>query len=45
MLAEAPDGETVIVAEIERRRVGEIRSSLPVLAQRRPDVYRRFEPA
>ena len=45
MLAEAPNGETVIVAEIERRRVGEIRSSLPVLAQRRPDVYRRFEPA
>jgi predicted amidohydrolase len=45
VLAEAPDSETVIVAELERSRVGEIRSRLPVLAQRRSDVYRRFEPA
>lgn len=45
VLAEAPDNETVIVAELERSRVGEIRSRLPVLAQRRSDVYRRFEPA
>lgn len=45
VLAEAPDSETVIVAELERSRVGEIRSRLPVLAQRRSDVYGRFEPA
>jgi predicted amidohydrolase len=44
VIAEASDGETVVVAELERSRVGEIRSHLPVLAQRRPDVYRRFEP-
>jgi predicted amidohydrolase len=44
VIAEAPDRETVVVADLERRRVSEIRSSLPVLAQRRPDVYRRFEP-
>ena len=45
VLAEAPESETVIVAELERSRVEEIRSRLPVLAQRRSDVYRRFEPA
>ena len=44
VIAEVSDGETVVVAELERSRVSEIRSSLPVLAQRRPDVYRRFEP-
>jgi len=44
VIAEAPDSETVVVAELERSRVGEIRSRLPVLAQRRPEVYRRFEP-
>ena len=44
VIAEAPDSGTVVVAELERRRVSEIRSRLPVLAQRRPDVYRRFEP-
>jgi predicted amidohydrolase len=45
VLAEAPDGEGVVVAELERSRVADIRSRLPVLAQRRADVYRRFEPA
>jgi predicted amidohydrolase len=45
VLAEAPDEETVIVAELARSRVGEIRSRLPVLAQRRSDVYCRYEPA
>ena len=44
VIAEAPDSETVVVAELERSRVREIRSNLPVLAQRRPDIYRRFEP-
>jgi len=42
VIAEAPDSETVVVAELERSRVSETRSRLPVLAQRRPDVYRRF---
>ena len=45
VLAEAPDSETVVVAELERARIGEVRSRLPVLAQRRSDVYGRFEPA
>jgi predicted amidohydrolase len=45
VLAQAPDRETVVLAELERSRIGEIRSRLPALAQRRPDIYRRFEPA
>ncbi len=45
VLVEAPDSETVVVAELERSRVSEARSRLPVLAQRRSDVYGRFEPA
>ncbi|MGA9762945.1 MAG: carbon-nitrogen hydrolase family protein [Gaiellaceae bacterium] len=44
VLVEAPDRETVVVAELERSSVAAIRSRLPVLAQRRSDVYRRFEP-
>jgi len=44
VVAEAPDSETVVVAELERLRIGEVRSRLPVLAQRRSDVYGRFEP-
>ncbi|HEY5160131.1 MAG TPA: carbon-nitrogen hydrolase family protein [Gaiellaceae bacterium] len=43
VIAEAPDTQTVIVAELERSRVSEVRSRLPVLSQRRPDVYRRYE--
>ena len=43
VIAEAPDSGTVVVAELERRRVSEIRSRLPVLTQRRADVYHRFE--
>jgi predicted amidohydrolase len=44
VIAEEPNGESVVVAELERSRVSEIRSRLPVLAQRRRDVYQRFEP-
>jgi predicted amidohydrolase len=44
VLAQAPDRETVIVAELERARIAEIRSRIPSLAQRRPDLYRHFEP-
>ena len=44
VLAQAPDRETVVLAELERSRIAETRSQLPALAQRRPDLYRRFEP-
>ena len=40
VLAQAPDEETVVVAEVDRARVREIRATLPSLANRRPDAYR-----
>jgi predicted amidohydrolase len=40
VLAEAPDAETVICAELDRSQMHEIRKSLPSLAQRRPESYR-----
>ena len=40
VLAQAPDEETVIVAELDRARLRDIRSKLPSLANRRPDAYR-----
>lgn len=40
VLAQAPDEETVIVAELDRPRLREIRTKLPALANRRPDAYR-----
>jgi len=40
VLAQAPDEETVIVAELDRPRLREIRTKLPSLANRRPDAYR-----
>ena len=39
VLAQAPDEDCVIVAAIERERLHRVRQSLPVLRQRRPDVY------
>ena len=45
VLAQAPDEEAVIWAELDRRRLGEIRSRLPSLASRRPDAYRWPAPA
>jgi deaminated glutathione amidase len=39
VLAGAPDTETVIVAELDLARVGEVRARIPALAHRRPDVY------
>ena len=41
VLAQAPDEETVISAELDRGRVEEIRRQFPALASRRPDAYRR----
>ena len=40
VLAQAPDEETVIVAELDRPRLRDIRTRLPSLANRRPDAYR-----
>jgi predicted amidohydrolase len=40
VLAQAPDGEGHILADLDLARQGEIRASLPALANRRPEVYR-----
>ena len=40
VLAQAPDEETVIVAEIDRARMLDIRAKLPSLANRQIDAYR-----
>ncbi len=40
VLADAPDEETVIVADLDRERLRRIRRTLPSLANRRPDAYR-----
>ena len=41
ILAQAPDEETVVSAELERSRLEEIRRRLPSLASRKPEAYRR----
>ena len=40
VLAEAPDEDCVILAEIDRGRMEEIRRRLPSLANRQPAAYR-----
>ena len=40
VLAQAHDGETVIIAELDRSRLQEIRAKLPSLANRQADAYR-----
>ena len=45
VLAQAPDEETVIVAELDRGRLRDIRAKLPSLANRRADAYRWPAPA
>jgi predicted amidohydrolase len=40
ILAQAPDEETVITAELDRARVDEVRRQLPSLANRQPEAYR-----
>ncbi len=40
VLAQAPDTETVIVAELDLRRLDDVRARLPSLANRRADAYR-----
>ena len=45
VLAQAPDEECVIVAELDRARVRDVRVKLPSLANRQPDAYRWPAPA
>jgi predicted amidohydrolase len=45
VLAEAPDEETVIAADLERERLERIRRELPSLAHRQAEAYRRLQPA
>jgi predicted amidohydrolase len=45
VLAQAPDEETVIAAELDRARLREIRAKLPSLANRQADAYRWPAPA
>ena len=40
VLTQAPDEETVIVADLDRARLEEVRAKLPSLASRQPDAYR-----
>jgi deaminated glutathione amidase len=45
VIAEAPDEETVISAELDRAHLREIREKLPALANRQPGAYRWPAPA
>jgi predicted amidohydrolase len=40
VLAQAPDGEAVITAELDATRLEEVRAKLPSLASRQPTAYR-----
>ncbi len=40
VLAEAPDEETVIAADLDARRLEDVRANLPSLAHRQPNAYR-----
>jgi predicted amidohydrolase len=39
VLAQAPDTECVVVADLDLARQDEVRRTLPSLANRRPDAY------
>ena len=45
VIAMAPDEETVIAAELDRRRLDEVRAKLPSLASRQASAYRWPTPA
>jgi predicted amidohydrolase len=45
IVAMAPDEETVIAAQLDRRRLEEVRAKLPSLASRQPEAYRWPTPA
>jgi predicted amidohydrolase len=40
VLAQAPDGEGVVTAELDAERLEDVRAKLPSLASRRPESYR-----
>ena len=40
VLAQAPDVETVVTAELDRAQLRAIRAKLPSLANRQPDAYK-----
>ena len=40
VLAQAPDAEAVVVADLDLAKVEEVRERLPSLANRRPEAYR-----
>ena len=44
VLAQAPDGEGVVTAELDAARLEDVRARLPSLASRRPEAYRRPAP-
>jgi deaminated glutathione amidase len=44
VLAQAPDGDGVITADLDLARLAETRSALPALEHRRPDAYRLPSP-
>jgi deaminated glutathione amidase len=44
VLAQAPDGEGVVTAEIDAARLEDVRARLPSLASRQPAAYRRLSP-
>jgi predicted amidohydrolase len=39
ILGQAPDEPTVVIAEIDLDRIGDVRRRIPSLANRRADVY------
>lgn len=43
VLAQAPDEETVVAADVDHARLRDIRAKLPSLANRQPQAYRRPE--
>ena len=45
VLAQAPDEETVITAELDRARLRDVREKLPSLKNRQADAYRWPAPA
>jgi predicted amidohydrolase len=40
VLAQAPDGVAIVRADLDLDRVGAVRRGIPVLANRRPEIYR-----
>ena len=45
VLAQAPDGETVAIADLDMEQLHRVRASLPALRHRRPDAYGASAPS